>query len=133
VAGRRLGGGRGEKKSSCPWRISLLAKASTYFLKQAPVRGENLKSDGCPKPRSGVRAVAQVASPGIDFRDNTSREAAAELQILPPLRGWDVNANAHPALARWAMFARRFAVLGNRPISKFSGQSSMFFVRFVML
>src|SRR6266702_2986908 len=68
-----------------------------------------LKSDGCPTPRSGVRAVAQGASPGIDFRDKTSREAAAELQILPPLRGWDVHAHAHPALARWAMFSRRFA------------------------
>ena len=46
----------------------------------------NLKSDGCLTPRSGVRALAQGASPGIDFRDKTSREAAAELQILPPLR-----------------------------------------------
>src|SRR5438093_11654364 len=70
---------------------------------------EILKSDGCPTPRSGVRAVAQGASPGIDFRDKTSREAAAELQILPPLRGWDVHAHPNPALPRWAMFARRFA------------------------
>jgi len=46
----------------------------------------NFEIGRLPKPRSGVRAVAQGASPGIDFRDKTSREAAAELQILPPLR-----------------------------------------------
>ncbi len=79
-----------------------------------------MKSDGCPTPRSGVRAVAQGASPGIDFRDKTSPAGTAELQILPPLRGWDVDAHVHPALARWAMFSRRFG-LGNRPISKFPG------------
>ena len=73
-------------------------------------------------PRSGIRAVAHGASPGIDFRDKTSREAAAEPQILPPLRGWDVHAHAHPALARRAIFSRRFAAwivrFQNFPVSQ---------------
>jgi hypothetical protein len=75
--------------------------------------------------RLWLKLALMGASPGIDFRHKTSREAAAELRILPPLRGWDVHAHGHPALARWAMFSRRFAAWGNRPISKFASQSSM--------
>src|SRR5213593_4980199 len=72
----------------------------------------NLKSDGCPTPRSGVRAVAQGASPGIDFRDKTSREAAAELQILPPLRGWDVYMHTHTQRLRAGLCSHAASRLG---------------------
>src|SRR2546422_3865584 len=42
-------------------------------------------AESVPTPRSGVRAVAQGASPGSDFIVQRSRKAAAELQPSAPL------------------------------------------------
>src|SRR5213594_5006135 len=66
----------------------------------------NLKSDGCLTPRSGVRALAQGASPGIDFRDKTSREAAAP-------SGWDVHAHTHTQRLRAGLCSHAASRLGH--------------------
>src|SRR2546430_13414349 len=84
--------------------------AASGLLPQAGVRG------CCPTPRSGVRAVAQGASPGFDFTGERSREAAAELQPAAPL-GLCCRPTPNPSAYALGYLLTPLRGWGNTPVS----------------